>query len=99
MYLGTKMRLQDIDATKQRFWMFGDAKYTGLTVARQSNPYFADYQPQNSSVFSFYDDLTLTNNGKVCRYTKVNYTPNTGRQDADLCADECGLCYNGISRR
>ena len=33
---------------------------TTLTVARSTNPYFADFQPQNSSVFSFFDDLKTT---------------------------------------
>ena len=35
-------------------------KSTTLTAARSTNPFFTDYQPQNSSVFSFFDDLTTT---------------------------------------
>ena len=38
-----------------------NAKYVAsLTAVRTANPYFADFQTQNASVFSFFDDLSLT---------------------------------------
>ena len=37
---------------------------TKITVNRIANPYFADYQPQNAGVFSFFDDLTVPQGGR-----------------------------------
>ncbi|KAL1878934.1 hypothetical protein Plec18167_004229 [Paecilomyces lecythidis] len=57
MFLGRTVALHDWD---------GDVKtdplatgYIPLTVMRTANPYFADYQQHNSSVFSFFDDLVV----------------------------------------
>ena len=51
---------------------------TALTVARSANPFFADFQPQNSSVFSFFDDMTTKlsdNSDRVkIRTGQVSYT-------------------------
>ncbi|KAL8692914.1 MAG: hypothetical protein Q9224_003863 [Gallowayella concinna] len=47
-----------------------------LTVHRAANPYFSDYQPQNSSVFSFFDDMSFVDSagtGKFCN-VNVSYT-------------------------
>ena len=47
-----------------------------LTVARTANPFFADYQPQNASVFSMFDDLSFSyqhQNWQICD-AKVSYT-------------------------
>ena len=51
---------------------------TALTVARSANPFFADFQPQNSSVFSFFDDMTTTLDHSPTRVkiraAKISYT-------------------------
>ncbi|MCJ1404015.1 hypothetical protein MMC11_007239 [Xylographa trunciseda] len=50
---------------------------TTVTVSRAGNPYFPDYQPQNSSVFSFFDDLIITGpTGINAYYTQgdISYT-------------------------
>ncbi len=51
---------------------------TALNVARSANPFFADFQPQNSSVFSFFDDMTTTVNDQASRVKirtgKISYT-------------------------
>ena len=47
-----------------------------LTVAKTANEYFADYQPQNSSVFSMFDDMTIrigNDKWQLCD-AKVSYT-------------------------
>lgn len=44
-----------------------------LTVTRAANPFFADFQPQNSSVFSLFDSLDHTDGYKLCD-VKVSYT-------------------------
>ncbi|KAL8810639.1 MAG: hypothetical protein Q9200_002409, partial [Gallowayella weberi] len=60
-------------------------KHIPLTVHRAANPYFSDYQPQNSSVFSFFDDMSFVDSagtGKFCNvnvsYTIVGYHPDAG---------------------
>ena len=47
-----------------------------ITVSRAANPYFADYQPQNSSLLSVFDDLSFTVGNATFRYTQasINYT-------------------------
>ena len=51
---------------------------TALNVARSANPFFADFQPQNSSVFSFFDDMTTklsnTSDRVKIRTGQVSYT-------------------------
>ena len=47
-----------------------------ITVSRAANPYFADYQPQNPSIFSIFDDLLSTVGNVIFRYTQasISYT-------------------------
>ena len=54
-FLGQTMRYED--------WA-GDGETphitVPITVSQAADPFFADYQPQNGSVFSFFDDLSLS---------------------------------------
>ncbi|KAG8526104.1 uncharacterized protein KY384_000097 [Bacidia gigantensis] len=46
---------------------------TSVTVSNSANPYFADYQPLNTSVFSFRDDLHVTlSDGSLAYITQAN---------------------------
>ena len=45
-----------------------------ITVARSGNPYFADFQPHNSSVLSFFDDLSVRGKNAVFSQGCVSYT-------------------------
>ena len=44
---------------------------TPITVSRAGNPYFADYQPQNGSVLSIFDDLSVVVNSHRCQFAEV----------------------------
>jgi hypothetical protein len=56
-FLGQTFRLSDWQGDTSGAPL--DHNHVPLTVLRTANPYFADYQLHNSSVFSFYDDLTI----------------------------------------
>ena len=47
---------------------------TPVTVSKAANPFFADYQPQNSSVFSFFDDLSIPGQGTKYTQASISYT-------------------------
>ena len=55
------------------------ANPTPITVSRPGNPFFPDFQPQNNSVLSFFDDLKVVGqeNASFCQgsisYTVVGY--------------------------
>ena len=73
VFLGHASRLQD--------WS-GDGpnppEPMQITVSQPHNPFFADYQPQNCAVLSFYDDLAILNSAgtPISHYTEaaVSYT-------------------------
>lgn len=50
---------------------------TPITVNQNGNPYFADYQPQNAGVFSFFDDLSVSGGYKFTNasisYSVIGY--------------------------
>lgn len=53
-----------------------DSTHSGavpITVSQAADPFFADYQPQNGSVFSFFDNLSPTE-GFVFSDATVSYT-------------------------
>ncbi|KAI9749955.1 MAG: 40S ribosomal protein S28, partial [Chaenotheca gracillima] len=63
-------------STKFADWT-GDLKGTPansvpLTVSRAANPFFADYQPQNAGVFSFFDDLSVGDGSQIVN-AKISY--------------------------
>ncbi|KAG8525204.1 uncharacterized protein KY384_008848 [Bacidia gigantensis] len=47
---------------------------TPITVQRVGNPYFPDFQPQNSSVLSFFDDLSVRGQDAVFCQGSISYT-------------------------
>ncbi|MCJ1256561.1 hypothetical protein MMC24_004383 [Lignoscripta atroalba] len=65
-FLGRSCRLDQWDSSMGKT----QANTVSLTVSRATNPYFADYQPSNCGVFSFFDDLTEPLSGN--KYTNAN---------------------------
>ena len=74
--LGRSYAMQD--------WPQSGQKYiSSLTAVRTANPYFADFQTQNGSVFSFFDNLAVSYNNSQWQlanaqisYSIIGYYPN-----------------------
>ncbi|KAG8527297.1 uncharacterized protein KY384_008041 [Bacidia gigantensis] len=62
-----------------------------VTVSRAANPFFADYQPQNASVFSFFDDLTVTVSGQVCKFAEARVDYDVVGFHQDVASDPLHL--------
>lgn len=90
-FLGQKWKLNDWTGESNT------RTHIPLTVHRAANPYFGDYQPQNSSVFSLFDDMSFVDSvgkGKFysvsVSYTIVGYHPDpaTDPLNAPFAADQ-----------
>ena len=79
-------------------------KHVPVLAANAANPFFADYQPQNAGVFSYFDDLSLVDDFGVgnfanarISYSVIGYHPSYGNDPLSAPIEDPETIYTRLA--